>query len=254
MNLSSQGLSPVLRAEVDEVYAALENVAETLSFPLNNLVRSEIGKADPCVRAGVVLAVAYNFPEKPRLREQRIHLASALEMLHIALNVHKLLLPTTATYNNPVGGLLTVDEQEPSPIEQTDKAVMGSTILAGDFCFSRSAAMATKTGNPEVVNIFAEALKSVSEAHLRSIFDESVLSAEEDETLLLAGIEAASKLTNAPKQELSGHIEISTRLMNCLRLTVNQPGTLLDELETYSDQLTESQIARWREIIVWLTA
>jgi len=257
-------LSASLRTEVKEIHASLDSVAEALSFPLDNLVRDEISNSAPFVRAGAVLAAAYHDVDDDYLREQRICLAAALEMLHIALNIHKLLLPVAYAQINSVDQSVHTTTAETEGIQQTERLVMGSTILAGDYCFSRSADMATKTGNPEVVNIFAEALKSVSEAHLRSLFDNSVLSIEEANTILVAGIKAASKLTDASNDRENAHIEISKMLLGNLQSADGQniDGQNIDSqtaaiqniLLKYADTLTKPQIARWREIIGWLTS
>ena len=68
-----------------------------------------------------------------------------LEMLFVAHSIHGLLLTAVR--------------------EGMDKSVMGSTILAGDYCFSHSAVLATGTESPQVVAIFAQALKTVSEGN-----------------------------------------------------------------------------------------
>lgn len=249
MSITTKTLLPQLQAEVEEVQASLQAVAEKLSFPLNNLVRAEVNGAAPYVRAGVVLAASYRVEDDELLRKQRICLASALEMLHIALSIHKSLLPATAP---PIDASLSIASQEPAAIHEADKVVMGSTILAGDYCFSRSAAMATQTGNPDVVNIFAEALKAVSEAHLRGIFDDAPLPGQEDQTLITAGIEAAAKLTSATQEETNAHIEISTFLLHCLG-SDSKPSTILQDNPSLDVKcLTQVQLARWQEIFDWL--
>lgn len=261
MKFTCEQISPEINTELQAVHQALIDVAEALYFPLNNLVHEEIRKAEPFTRAAVVLATACNDDSHAILRDQRINLAAALEMLYIALNIHKLLLSST-TPNHSVNGKAeheqishSIEEsiimEEPT-VEQSDKVVMGSTILAGDYCFSRSAALATKTGNPEVVNIFSEALKNVSEEHLRSIFNESSLFKQEDETLVLAGVQAATTLIDAPSETTIFLKRISSRLIKHLSLTDTRPDLLLDELATHKQVLSDSQLIRWREIISWL--
>ena len=243
-----------LLAEIEEVNISLDAVAEALNFPLNNLVRAEISKAQPFARAWVVLAVAYDDSEGDRLREQRIHLASALEILHIALSIHKLLLPTAEAYQNQAAESTHASMQESEDVQQADKLVMGSTILAGDYCFSRSADMATKTGNPEIVNIFAEALKSVSEAHLRNLFDDSAISKQEENTILVAGIKAASKLTDAPESALNTHIELCKILTDSLKSTNGQTTSRQEQFSKYAENLSTSHLNRWHQIINGLTS
>lgn len=265
MNLLADQLPPtIIKDELLEVQSLLNEVAKVLHFPLNNLVHTQIERAEPFVRATVVLAtackddVADSAPSE-LLRSQRIYLASALEMLYIALNVHKSLL------NFPVGDLSTngvmvrtekrpnaEQEVEHAELAQTDKLVMGSTILAGDYCFSRAAAMATKTGDPLIVDTFSGALKRVSEEHLRSIFDSSAFAPNEDETLLLAGIRTSSQLIQASEPAEATLTSLCRQLVQTLSSQDNNGDPLLNTLGTKPSMLSEIQIARWRELVQWL--
>jgi geranylgeranyl pyrophosphate synthase len=92
-------------------------------------------------------------------------------MLYIAQRVHQLLLDQDT--------------------ESMDKSLMGSIILAGDFCFSRAADLAVRTENPGIVAVFSTALKRLSEDNLREIFDKNERDAYSDMELLASGIEAA---------------------------------------------------------------
>ncbi len=115
-------------AELDAVRDLLQQSSDTLGMPLAKLVQEQIERSAPAIRAGVVLAVAVDEDESEQLREQRINLAAALEILYVALNVHKLLL----------------DDH----FAAADKSLLGGTILAGDFCFSQAANLAIRTENP----------------------------------------------------------------------------------------------------------
>lgn len=258
MKVSSNRTIPqVIGDELQEVQNLLNEVAGALHFPLNSLVHAQIQSAQPYVRASVVLATACTNDVDEPLRSQRIHLAAALETLYVALNVHKSLLTSSveslALAEKSTDGT-TQQLGGDTEIAQTDKLVMGSTILAGDYCFSRSAAMATKTGDPVVVDIFSEALKRVSEDHLRSIFDESVFSPTEDETLLLAGVQTSAQLLQLPEAVNEALTVLCKQLTKTLNSEVGGRVELLDTLDTYSPLLSSLQTTRWREIIVWLTA
>lgn len=256
MNLSTHRLPPqVIHDELQAVQALLVEVAEALHFPLNRLVDSQIQGAKPFVRAAVVLATACNNDSDELLKTQRINLAAALEMLHVALNVHKsLLIPaeSSVAQNGSVVRPASDPSNDSAELEKMDKMVMGSTILAGDYCFSRSAAMATQTGDPLIVDIFSEALRRVSEEHLRSIFDESSFSHTEDETLLLAGIQTSAQLIGAPAAMADALTELCTQLLDILHADSRQSGPLLDSLDSHKSTLSETQLTRWREMVTWL--
>ena len=83
-------------------------------------------------------------------------------MLHIALNVHRLLVNAARTEEG---------SQKVGAKAELDRAFIGSTILAGDYCFSRAAQMAAQTDHPRVVATFSLALQAVSEGLLREQFN-----------------------------------------------------------------------------------
>lgn len=173
------------RAELTEAIDLLTGAAQELQDPLRHLVQGQVDRAAPYGRAAIVLAFAAP-PESRQpaqdgdgqsARGRRIYLAAALEMLFIAHQIHKLLLAPES--------------------ETMDKSIMGSTILTGDLCYSRAAAMAVQTDSTEVVRIFSEALKRVSEGNLRSIFSQTTETFDETESLFASGIHAARVLTGS---------------------------------------------------------
>ncbi len=212
--------------ELQAVHDMLARAAEELGSPLGALVRAQIKRAQPLVRAALVLTVAVSpndtaqaTPPDPAsmtqtsgeanfaLRERRIHLAAALEMLHVALNVHRLLVTAAMT-------------ERPGSDDALDRSLVGSTILAGDYCFSRAAQMAARTDHPGVVAIFAQALQNVSEGLLRSQFSSALSSSvrpEFDETreLLRSGAQAAGALVgmseSASNEAISHSQDIAAR-------------------------------------------
>ena len=181
-----------LEQELEAVYTNLTDASDALASPLQQLVRSQIDQAEPYVRAAVVLAAGLGEPDTDSLRLKRIQLAAALEMLFVAHNIHGLLLAPHA--------------------RSMDKSVMGSTILAGDYCFSHSATLAAGTDSPEVVAIFAQALKTVSEGTLRHLFGERG-DYDENHDLFTAGVEAATMLAELSETE-------KTSILCLLRRTV----------------------------------
>jgi len=184
--------------ELAAVYSKLVEASDALSSPLQQLVRSQIDQAQPYVRAAVVLAAGVGKSDTASLRHRRIQLAAALEMLFVAHNIHGLLLASHA--------------------EDMDKSVMGSTILAGDYCFSHSAILATGTESPQVVAIFAQALKKVSEGRLRHLF-EGLDDYDENDVLFAAGVEAATLLAELSEAEKNSILRYCVELSDRSRLT-----------------------------------
>lgn len=169
--MENKPLNSTLETELTSVIAQLEDVAQQLDEPLNQLVLSQVRRAAPHRRAAVVLAFGIGDDDDVLHVSRRVALAAALEMLYIAQRVHQLLLDQDT--------------------ESMDKSLMGSIILAGDFCFSRAADLAVRTENPGIVAVFSTALKRLSEDNLREIFDKNERDAYSDMELLASGIEAA---------------------------------------------------------------
>jgi octaprenyl-diphosphate synthase len=190
---------PAFEAELQTVADMLVAASDDLGSPLGDLVRAQVKHAQPLVRGALVLTVAGE-TDAPEVREPRILLAAALEMLYVALNVHRLLVNAAAN-------------DRPGSDDPLDRSFVGSTILAGDYCFSRAAQMAARTDHPRVVAIFAQALQNVSEGLLRSQFaagQRDTYRSDFDETreLLRSGAQAASALIDLPEsatQEVVGH-------------------------------------------------
>lgn len=140
---------------LDELAAVQKQVAaaiETEHASLGEFIRYEVSTRADSPLGGIVLAAALPASDSAQQREDRIQLAAAMLLLDVALSLHKLLLL-----------------QQPST-ENLDKSLVGGTVLAGDYCFSQAAMAVARTGNPQVVAIFSELLKELSEAHLRHLF------------------------------------------------------------------------------------
>ena len=175
------------------------------------MVQARIRAASPYLCAALVLAAAYDPQQAGAGLEKRILLAAALEMLHVALGVHQLLVAST------VAGL--------------DKSFIGSAILAGDYCFGRAARMAAQTNNPRIVAIFSQALQDVSEGHLRTFFggqpaSEDVPAYDGLGILLRSGAAAALELSDLATQDkqivrqLAAHIAATRHTAPAARLDV----------------------------------
>jgi octaprenyl-diphosphate synthase len=195
-------------AEIQEVQSTLLAATTDLTNPLGDLVRAQIKRSLPPIYGATVLAVSKppaTKQESGDLRRKRILLAAALEMLHIALNVHRLLV-SAALNAQPV------IQQEGGNDDSLDRSFIGSTILAGDYCFSRAAQMAAQTDHPRVVATFSLALQTVSEELLREQFHPHNGSYDETRQLLQSGAQAAALLVDLPASEEQEAISLSQEL------------------------------------------
>lgn len=176
--------------ELAAVEQELQSAWADLYRPLIDLAQAQFHRAHPLLRAALVLAVGVGSSDDERLRQQRLSLAAAQEMLFIALSIHKL--------------LLTPQPDEP---DEQQKTLMGGIILTGDYCFSRSAILAAQTDHVQVVELFSQALKAISEGILRNFFadreahtDGAPTNAaphyDERRDLFVAGIQAAAVLAD----------------------------------------------------------
>lgn len=184
----------ILESEIEEVESALLTATTDLTNPLGDLVRAQIRRSQPLIYGALVLAISK--PQAPTqetnlLHHKRILLGAALEMLHIALNVHRLLVNAA------------IQKQHAGSGASLDRSFVGSTILAGDYCFSRAAQMAAQTDHPRVVAAFALALQTVSEELLREQFNTSADAGIYDESrqLLISGAQAAALLVDLSEKQ-----------------------------------------------------
>lgn len=232
-----------LRAELAEVQKCLNLVANELDSPLREFVEQEIGSSSPPLRAGSVLASGIQRDDTTELKQRRIYLAAALEMLYIALSIHKYLLNDISATQ----GL-------------ADKTLIGTTILAGDFCFSKAAELAAQTNEPVVVAIFSESLKQVSEGHLRHLHGDREEIYDENPDLLRAGLRAAIHLCQFPAAIAQDVIATGEKFVCWLNSNVSpetvqsqqndgQVQKLPQELEQQLNRLPTGQKERWLELV-----
>lgn len=179
-------MSVDLQAELNEVKDILTGVPEELSTPLREMVAAQLTALKPYWRALFVLAAGTHEEEPENTRAKRIHLAAALEMLNLAQNIHRHLIN---------------DRQDTDSL--SSKSFVGSMILAGDYCFSRSANLAAFTDSPKVVAIFSEALGTVSEGQLRTMSKRSASASH--------GKISAQRVENASQTSLVSSKQDSTK-------------------------------------------
>jgi hypothetical protein len=181
----AEARSSALRAEQELVAALLSEVVAELPEGLEQFVRSEM--AEDRTLAAIVLASSAPQHDSAEAVSRRVALAAALELLQIALNIHRLLLA-------------------PAQYDTIDRFLLGGTILAGDYCFSRAAVLAARTCHPQVVLVFAELLKEVSQANLRRVINEDeagpeAVAADERKALFHSGALAGALLAGLGEEE-----------------------------------------------------
>ena len=136
-----------LRAEQDLVAELLNEALAELPEGLMQFVRSEVEEEQ--LLAGIVLASAAPENDTDEAISRRTALAAALELLQVALKIHRLLLDTGAARHNRQHPLWEVR--------------FWPVITAS----GRAAVLSARTNHPQVVSVFAELLKEVSQANLR---------------------------------------------------------------------------------------
>ncbi|CAN5625214.1 hypothetical protein BH10CHL1_BH10CHL1_50200 [soil metagenome] len=222
-----------LQNELEQVKSQLMAAADELYSPLSDLVRSQLRRTTPLVHAVIVLTAGVGAPDTAELREKRIWLAAALELLYVALHIHQMLLTKLAA------------NSQSSP----DKSWLGSIILAGDYCFSRSATLAAQTNSPEVVMIFANALKTVNEGHLRQHFTQEWSDFDENQRLFEAGAQAAATLVTQDQASITELAkwgrEIATQIQD--PSSIQPPSPITDP-----HAITPAIQVRRRALQLWL--
>ena len=105
--------------------------------------------------------------------------------------------------------------------------------------------MAVRTRDPQIVEIFAQALKRVSEGNLRQIFGNEQEAYDENDVLFQAGIDAASIMAKIPDEESADLSAIARDLAQ--RLRSDQAPSAMD-----IRRVPEYQQARWKALLDWL--
>ena len=203
---ASAAQKAAFRAELTAVEQELQGALSDLYTPLADLVQGQFQRARPLLRAALVLAAGVGASDDERLRQQRLSLAAAQEMLFIALSIHKLLLTP-----------------QPDQPDDQHKTLMGGIILTGDYCFSRSAILAAQTDHVQVVELFSQALKAISEGILRNFFADRAATDtthptnratfyDERQDLFISGVQAAAVLAALPPPTRSDLIDFANFL------------------------------------------
>ncbi len=216
--------------ELNAVRQHLAAAAAEIVSPLSELVSARIRAAMPHLYAAFVLAAAYNQKDDDGSVQTRVSLAAALEMLSIALSIHQLLAASSAT--------------------DLDKSLIGSAILAGDYCFGRAARLAAQTDNPRIVALFSTALQDISENNLRALFESyaaatDTASAGRHSILLRSGAAAGLELSDLTAQDRRTVLQLVARSAENQRNAQVSPVTLDADLLA---ALPRAHQERWRAL------
>ncbi len=242
-NLSSETAASELHQELQAVQQELEQALADLYSPLADLARTYLQRVQPLTRAAFVLTIGAGDPADAALRQRRLSLAAAQEMLYIALTIHKLLL-----------------KPQPAQQDEQQKTVMGGIILTGDYCFTRSAILAAQTDQVEVVELFSQALKAISEGLLRNFFAQRTLAAapnanesatlyEEQADLFVSGAQSAAILAALPATTTADFVALAhTFAQHTSPLDLPAITSKIQAVR----QLTVYQQARVSALLAWL--
>ncbi len=230
--------APSFRSEVRGVRVHLESAFADLDSALRHFVRKDLAAAEPFPLAVVILSAGLPVQDSPEVRQRRIFLAAALEMLRIALSIHDDLVISAAP-------------------GRAEKSLVGATILVGDYCFSHSASLAARTDSPFVVEVFSNALKVVSEGRLRALFDGEGGDAQikqpygDQEELCRAGAQAATHLADLSAQQSQALMDVAALVGRTLDQGESPVGLYgrIDER-----RVPVHQQPRWRQALAYLAA
>ncbi|NOZ48916.1 MAG: hypothetical protein GXP37_02565 [Chloroflexi bacterium] len=182
---------------------SLENISPTAMFALN--LEKVLGEDLTLVRARLQQALQSGYPLADGFLQEHLHehhpraiivlatsrmghapvakrvaLAAAIEMLHMAINVHDV-IPR---------GMLARDRDT--------RTMLGASILIGDYCFSKASGLAAETENPAVVAAFANALAQLAERRVVTLTETPTLPHIDEAVLYAAAAESAALLVGLP--------------------------------------------------------
>ena len=174
--LVESNLERMLGDDLEAVRQRLQNAIQSGYPLLDDVLASYLHSHYP--RAIIVLGTSRLGHTDPH---KRVALAAAIEMLHLATNVHDTL---------PRGEI---------EANERNRLMVGSAILVGDYCFSKASALAAETENPPVVDAFANALARLSEHRVITLVNSPDMPHADDAILYAAAAEAAALLVGLPR-------------------------------------------------------
>ena len=162
-------------------------------------------------------------------RERRVALAAAIEMLHLAVNIHDII---------PRGEMV---------IDERMRALLGASILVGDYCFSQASMLAAETDNPAVVSAFSNALSRVSEQRVVTLLEKPHQAHNDDAILYTSAAEAAALLVGLPRPIRYALKEAAAAFGEVM----TDSETSLTEAIAHLDNLTKDR-PRAKPLVNWL--
>lgn len=176
-------------AKVEQAMLTEPNIAYE---PLAENVLALIKSGGKRLRPALTILASKFYPADD---EKVILAAASVEMLHTATLIHDDLIDNASVRR----GLPTLNSLWPT----------AAVVLAGDHVFARAASFAARTGNPRIVRIFAETLKTICDGELRQIFGAYGWPQKAEDyyyriyaktaSLFAAAAEAGSVLSQAPE-------------------------------------------------------
>jgi len=113
-------------------------------------------------------------------QSKRVALAAAIEMLHLAVSVHDYI---------PRGEVQATEQ---------NRVLMGTAILIGDYCFGQASILAAKTGKPDVIAAFADALAKLSERRVKTLIETPTQPHTDSAILYASAAEVGALLVGLP--------------------------------------------------------
>ncbi|NOX61065.1 MAG: hypothetical protein GXP42_03840 [Chloroflexi bacterium] len=174
--IMESNLEWVLGDELEQVRRRMQEAVQS-DYPfLNDLLAAHLHHHYP--RAIIVLGSSLLGHANT---DKRVALAAAIEMLYLATNVHDA-IPRDL-----------LDASDDS------RALLGTSILVGDYCFSQASVLAAETENPAVVAAFSNALARLSERRVMTLLEQPDQPHTDDAILYAAAADAGSLLVGLPR-------------------------------------------------------
>lgn len=139
--------------EMKVIEATLLDTAQVEYAPLAEVVEYIVSSGGKRIRPALVLLATQFHPVD---LTKAVALAAAVETLHTATLIHD----DVVDHSSLRRGRPTINAFWAN----------GATILAGDYIFARAAGFAAATGSVKVMDLFAEALKTIVDGELRQLF------------------------------------------------------------------------------------
>lgn len=183
----------LVKDDLEWVEQKMRQATQTEYPPLTTVLQHLLDSGGKRVRPALVLLASKFYPAD---MERVIAVAAAVELLHTATLVHDDMIDQAIIRRgNPTLNSIWSE---------------GATVLAGDYLFARSAALAAEARNVQVMSIFAATLMTICDGELRQLFRRRGEQWSRDDyyrriyaktaALFAAATEAAAVLGEAPPE------------------------------------------------------